>query len=215
MTTEARQRTYYVRAQHLLHSPSHARPSPAQSTLHPNAIGTRTTNFTNPLVFLFMKKFFSMCVVAASNCSTSHAKISGCLLTIAPMFSRVTPTDAKYANDASIRSMFGTSHTLVFRQYPCARHPNAFATIVSARASSSSPNISLTTSAAARHAAMSSGAVGALAAAEDDDDDARERSVEDDWRRCAATVGAYRGVALGIVARDIIAYEFESGRVNE
>ena len=75
----------------------------------------------------------------------------------------------------------------------------------------------MTTSAAARHAAMSSGAVGALAAAEDDDDDddARERSVEDDWRRCAATVGAYRGVALGIVARDIIAYEFESGRVNE
>ena len=220
MTTEARQRTYYVRAQHLLHSPSHARPSPAQSTLHPNAIGTRTTNFTNPLVFLFMKKFFSMCVVAASNCSTSHAKISGCLLTIAPMFSRVTPTDAKYANDASIRSMFGTSHTLVFRQYPCERHPNAFATIVSAlsSSSSSSPNISLTTSTAARHAAMSSGAVGALAAAEDDDDDdddARERSIEGDWRRCAATVGAYRGVALGIVARDIIACEFESGRENE
>jgi hypothetical protein len=219
MTTEARQRTYYVRAQHLLHSPSHARPSPAQSTLHPNAIGTRTTNFTNPLVFLFMKKFFSMCVVAASNCSTSHAKISGCLLTIAPMFSRVTPTDAKYANDASIRSMFGTSHTFWLRQYPCARHPNALATTVSARSSSSSPNISLTTSVAARHAAMSSGAVGALAAAEDDDDDddddARERNVDDDWRRCAATVGAYRGVALGIVARDIIVCGFESGRVNE
>ena len=79
----------------------------------------------------------------------------------------------------------------------------------------------MTTSAAARHAAMSSGAVGALAAAEDDDDDddddddARGRSVEDDWRRCAATVGAYRSVALGIVARDIIACGFESGRVNE
>ena len=71
---------------------------------------------------------------------------------------------------------------------------------------------------AARHAAMSSGAVGALAAAEDDDDDdydARERNVDDDWRRCAATVGAYRGVALGIVARDIIVCGFESGRVNE
>jgi len=77
----------------------------------------------------------------------------------------------------------------------------------------------LTTSAAARHAAMSSGAVGALAAAEDDDDDddddARGRSVEDDWRRCAARVGAYRSVALGIVAQDIIACGFESGRVNE
>ena len=78
----------------------------------------------------------------------------------------------------------------------------------------------MTTSAAARHAAMSSGAVGALAAAEDDDDDdddddARGRSVEDDWRRCAARVGAYRSVALGIVARDIIACGFESGRVNE
>jgi len=77
----------------------------------------------------------------------------------------------------------------------------------------------LTTSAAARHAAMSSGAVGALAAAEDDDDDddddARGRSVEDDWRRCAARVGVYRSVALGIVARDIIACGFESGRVNE
>ena len=78
----------------------------------------------------------------------------------------------------------------------------------------------MTTSAAARHAAMSSGAVGALAAAEDDDDDdddddARGRSVEDDWRRCAARVGVYRSVALGIVARDIIACGFESGRVNE